>query len=89
MCSGVSAGRSSNASLGSGGAAGSELRCGPAVPPGLRAGVHRVSGDGRVRSSLVRRHQERTDGVSDQEASGRGGNAVWEGPDLSAGEVCG
>ncbi len=48
-----------------------------------------VCGDGRVRSSLVRRHQERTDGVSDQEASGRGGNAVWEGPDLSAGEVCG
>lgn len=48
-----------------------------------------MSGHGRVCSSVVRCNQERPDGVSDQEASSSRGNAVWQGQDMPAWEVCG
>lgn len=71
------------------GAPRSELRRRPPVSPGLRPRVHRLPGHGRVLPPVVRCDSPRTDGVSDQEASGRGGDAVREGTHLSAGEVCG
>lgn len=40
-------------------------------------------------SALVRRNSPGTDGVSDQEAAGRGGNTLREGTHLPAGKVCG
>ena len=44
---------------------------------------------GCVRPPLVRRGAPGPDGVPDQEAAGRGGNAMWEREDLPAGQVCG
>lgn len=38
---------------------------------------------------LVRRDSPGTDGLSNQEASSSGGNAVREGPHLPAGKMCG
>lgn len=85
----VSAGLPAAASPGARGAAGPELRrCAP-VPARLRPGVHGVPGHGRVRPPLVRRHPQGPDGVPDQEAARRGGHPVWQGPHLSAGQVCG
>ncbi len=40
-------------------------------------------------SAVVRRNSTGTDGVPDQEAAGRGGNALREGTHLPAGQVCG
>lgn len=40
-------------------------------------------------SAVVLRDSPGTDYVSDQEAAGRGGNALWEGTYLPAGKVCG
>ena len=80
---------SSPAPAGPRGAPGAELRRRPPVPPGLRPRVHSLPGHGRVLSAVVRRDPPGTDGVSDQEAAGRGGNALREGTHLPAGEVCG
>lgn len=66
-----------------------ELRRHPPVSPGLRPRVHGLPGHGRVFSALVRRHSPGTDGVSDQEAASRGGDAMREGTHLPAGEVRG
>lgn len=48
-----------------------------------------MPGYGRVLPAVVRRDSPGADGVSDQEAAGRGGNAVREGTHLPAGEVRG
>lgn len=80
---------SSPAAAGPRGAAGPELRRRPPVPPGLRPRVHGVPGHGRVLAAVVRRHPPGPDGVPDQEAAGRGGDAVREGAHLPAGEVRG
>lgn len=79
----------SPAPLGLRGAPRAELRRRPPVSPGLRARVHGLPGHGRMFSALVRRNSPGTDGVSDQEAAGRGGNTLREGTHLPAGKVCG
>lgn len=71
------------------GAPGAELRRRAPVSPGLRPRVHGVPGHGRMFSAVVRSDSPGTDGVSDQEASGGGGNALREGSHLPAGEVRG
>lgn len=71
------------------GAPGTELRRRAPVSPGLRPRVHGLPGNGRVLSAVVRRDPPGTDGVSDQEAAGSGGNTLWQGAHLPAGKVCG
>lgn len=87
--SGMSPGLSTPASLGFWGTTGAKLWCCPPVSPGLWAWVHRVPGDGCMLPAMVRCDSPRTDGVSDQEATGSGGNALREGTHLPSGKVCG
>lgn len=89
LCSWMSPGLSTPASPGFWGTTGAKLWCRSPVSPGLWAWIYCVPGDGCMLPAMVRCDPPRTDGVSDQEATGSGRNALREGTHLPSGKVCG